>query len=342
MENNKLNQIKVGKNRIFEERKLREEQELRRRRRIENEKRRKRQKVKAVFTLIILLIVISAGMTTIVYLLKDNKPIEKGNETNVLDNNKGIVVSENSYVSSLNFSSKDYVFDCSKEILDEVAKKAKNNDTIKFIYENYKAYPEHILKSVSVNNELVDFAIKYPVEVKKTHERITSVDDIYKKGEVPLFIQWDDRWGYYRYGDDVIGTSGCGPTCLSMVVVAITGRTQYTPTAIADFAMENNYYYNGAGTTWTLFSEGVKKLGLKVRTLGLSEQSMSTAIKNEEYLILSMGPGIFTKEGHYIVIYDYKDGKFAVKDPNSEIRSNTTYSFDEISSQIKNIWAISK
>lgn len=341
MESNNLHQIKVGKSKIFEERKLKEQQELRKRKRIENIKRRKIQKIKAVCTLFILLIVIAVGMTTIVYLLKDNKSVEKENETINIDN-KGIVVSENVDVSSLNFNNKDYVFDCSKEILDEVAKKASTNNAIKFMYENYKAYPEHILKSVSVNSELVDFAIKYPVEVKKTHERITSVADLYKKGEMPLFMQWDDRWGYYRYGDDVIGTSGCGPTCLSMVIVALTGKTQYTPTAIADFAMDNDYYHNGAGTKWTLFNEGVKKLGLKVHTLGLSEQSMVSAIENKEYLILSVGPGIFTTEGHYIVIYDYKDGEFVIKDPNSQVRSDTTYSYDAISSQIKNIWAISK
>jgi hypothetical protein len=57
-----------------------------------------------------------------------------------------------------------------------------------------------------------------------------------------------------------------------------------------------------------------------------------------------MGPGIFTTGGHYIVIYDYdKDsGEFIIKDPNSIIRTNTTYKLEAFKEQIKNIWAISR
>ena len=34
---------------------------------------------------------------------------------------------------------------------------------------------------------------------------------------VPLFLQWDLQWGYFDYGGNLLGLSGCGPTCLSMV-----------------------------------------------------------------------------------------------------------------------------
>lgn len=331
----------VGKSPILTEMKIREEQLMRKQRRLEAQKRRKQQKIKAIVTLTMFLCIIAFGLGAIVYLITDGVSDEKGNVNT--DNDKNVEASGDAEVFALDLQPSDYIYECSdEEILDKLSVKAEKNKIVRYIYDNYKAYPEDVLKAVANNSELVDFAVKYPVEVKKQHEKVLSVEGLYNKGEMPLFIQWDDRWAYYPYGEDVMGISGCGPTCLSMVMVALTGKNQYTPTAMADFAMENGYYYNGAGTTWDLFNEGVAKLGLKCRTVGLSEKSMVSALENGEYLILSMAPGIFTSVGHYIVIYDYKDGEFVVKDPNSQIRSNTTYSYEAFKDQVKNIWAIGK
>ena len=30
-------------------------------------------------------------------------------------------------------------------------------------------------------------------------------------GEIPLLLQWDERWGYSVYGDNMIAVNGCGP-----------------------------------------------------------------------------------------------------------------------------------
>ncbi len=37
-------------------------------------------------------------------------------------------------------------------------------------------------------------------------------------GEIPLLLQWDERWGYSVYGDNMIAVNGCGPTAVAMVV----------------------------------------------------------------------------------------------------------------------------
>ncbi|MFQ9933605.1 MAG: C39 family peptidase [Lachnospiraceae bacterium] len=338
MGDNNLKPI-VGKSPVLTERKIREEQEIRRQRRIKAQKRKKMQQIKAVATLTMFLCIIAFGIGAIVYLVTGDT--EKNGDNIVNGNDTEPVISEDSYVTALDISPSDYIYDCSDtEVLGKLSGKAEKNKIIKYIYDNYKAYPDDVLKAVANNSEVADFAVKYPVEIKKEHEKVLSVEGMYKEGEMPLFIQWDDKWGYYPYGEDVMGISGCGPTCLSMVMVALTGKNQYTPTAMADFAMENGYYYNGAGTTWDLFNEGVAKLGLSCRTVGLSETSMAAALENGEYLILSMSPGIFTAVGHYIVIYGYEDGEFLVKDPNSQIRSKTTYKYEAFKDQIKNIWAI--
>ena len=339
----------VGKSPILEERRIREENERRQQRREAYERKRKRRQRKRIATLVLFMCIIVFGIGAIVKLVTDNiNENNTDNKTNIVndtktDDNKSVV--SQSDVLEVGLTSEDYIYDCQDtEIMTKLQNKAKSNKMISYIYENYKAYPEAVLKALSNNSELADFAIKYPLELKKEHDKVTTVEDMYEAGEMPLFIQWDDRWGYYPYGDDVLGLSGCGPTCLSMVIVALTGKNQYTPTAIADFATENGYYVKDTGTAWALFNEGVNKLGLNSRTIGKNETEMKAALDKGEILILSMGPGIFTTGGHYIVIYDYneKTGEFIIKDPNSVIRTNTTYELSAFRDQIKNIWAISK
>lgn len=341
----------VGKSPILEEKRIREEKERRQKRLEVAARRRKRQQKKAIATLVFLMCIIVFGIGAIVKLVTDavgdNKSAGNnggGSITSTEPDDNNSVVSQ-SDVLQVGLTDEDYIYDCQDtEIMGKLSNKAKSNKMINYIYENYKAYPEEVLKALSNNSELADFAIKYPLELKKQHDKVTTVEDMYEKGEMPLFIQWDDRWGYYPYGDDVLGLSGCGPTCLSMVIVSLTGKNQYTPTAIADFATENGYYVADTGTAWALFNEGVKKLGLNSRTIGKNENEMKGALDKGEILILSMGPGIFTTGGHYIVIYDYNEdtGEFIIKDPNSVIRTNTTYMLESFKDQIKNIWAISK
>lgn len=339
----------VGKSPILEEMRIREEKELRHQRKLAAARRRKRQQRKRIAMLVFIMCIIVIGIGAIVKLITDTDNIgQPENSSNIQkvnnDDDNNSVVSQ-SDVLEVGLTAEDYIYDCQDtEIMGKLSSKAKSNKMINYIYENYKAYPEEVLKALSNNSELADFAIKYPLELKKQHDKVTTVEDMYEKGEMPLFIQWDDRWGYYPYGDDVLGLSGCGPTCLSMVIVYLTGRNQYTPTAIADFATENGYYVAKTGTAWALFNEGVKKLGLNSRTIGKNENEMRAALDKGEILILSMGPGIFTTGGHYIVIYDYNEatGEFIVKDPNSVIRTNTTYKLETFREQIKNIWAISK
>ena len=57
-------------------------------------------------------------------------------------------------------------------------------------------------------------------------------------------------------------------------------------------------------------------------------------------MILALGPGDFTTEGHYIVLSGLEDGLFRVNDPNSYINSARLWSYEELEGQIRNIWAI--
>ncbi len=189
--------------------------------------------------------------------------------------------------------------------------------------------------------ETRDFILRYPEEKNKTHT--VDMTEFKNSEGVPLFIQWDDRWGYTPYGKSVGGISGCGPTCLSMVAWYYTKDESMTPDKIMKFATENKYVNSSGGTEWALFSEGAKKLGFKVEEVALVKKWVTDKLEAGIPVVCHMREGIFTTEGHYIVLVDYKDGKFIVNDPNSVKLSNDTYTWEQFTEECKigNLWAIS-
>lgn len=130
-------------------------------------------------------------------------------------------------------------------------------------------------------------------------------------------MQWDIRWGYKIYGDDVAGLTACGPTCLSMVAVYLLQDTKYSPDYMIDWADKNGYCVDGGGSLWTLMSEGAEKLGIDSTELPLDKQRVINNLEVGNPVVCIMGPGDFTKKGHFIVMTGIEDGKIKINDPNS-------------------------
>ena len=212
----------------------------------------------------------------------------------------------------------------------------KNKKIIKILKESQK-YPQELLDMLSKNPEMTDFVLDYPNKKGKTYS--DNVGKI-KKGEIPLLLQWDKRWGYSLYQDKILAINGCGPTSLSMVYTSLTNNNKMTPDKIALFSVENGYYTK-EGTSWYLMTEGAKKLGLKVQELTLSKSLIFTTLENGHPIICSMRKGDFTSSGHFIVLTSLKNGKIKVNDPNSIKRSNTLWSYEVLEPQIKNLWSYS-
>lgn len=203
---------------------------------------------------------------------------------------------------------------------------------------SYGEYPQSIIDLYENNPETRDFVMNYPFREEETVD-LSAYDNSHG---VPLFLQWDPMWGYQRYGSGCIAVTGCGPTCLAMVGYYLTGDSNMSPDQIAKFAQQNGYYSSGSGSSWTLISEGAAQLGLTATELPLVEKKITNALEAGNPVILAMGPGDFTTTGHYIVLTGVKDGKFRVNDPNSRLRSQKLWSYEELEGQIRNIWAISK
>lgn len=198
-------------------------------------------------------------------------------------------------------------------------------------------YPQSLRDLLERNPETETFVTEYPL--KKDDVFTGSLEEYSSCETIPLLMQWDQRWGYKIYGDDVLAITGCGPTCLSMVSIYLLHDTEMTPAWMADYSTQNGYSVYGNGTSWSLMSEGASGLGLEATELPLDEGQIESALDNGSPIIAIMGPGDFTDSGHYIIFTGWHDGNVSVNDPNSRIRSEKLWNFEQIKSQIRNLWS---
>lgn len=200
----------------------------------------------------------------------------------------------------------------------------------------YGRYPKDLIHLLETSPEALDFVLDYPFR-----EDMEIDLSAYDRTTVSLFLQWDPMWGYEKYGSSYLAVTGCGPTCLAMAGYYLTGDEVMNPKTIAEFAEKGGYYAAGYGSSWTLISEGAEKLGLQAKELPLVKKKMVDAVKAGNPVILALGKGDFTTTGHYIVLTGWNGEAFSVNDPNSKIRSQELWTYEQLEKQIRNIWEIS-
>lgn len=222
------------------------------------------------------------------------------------------------------------------EVIECLAQMAAEDLRFREIYQNKESYPKDMLASLVNNPEMIDFVSNYNKDRKQTNVDLTNKE---KEEVYPLFLQWDERWGYEEYGGSVIGMNGCGPTCLSMVIFALTRDSNITPDVIAAFSEKEGHYVKGTGTSWSLMSDGAKKYGLKAKEVSLDKRIMENELDKGHPIICALRAGDFTTLGHFIMIYGYDENGFMINDPNCIARSNKQWDYEQLSGQIKNMWS---
>lgn len=224
----------------------------------------------------------------------------------------------------------------SDDTLIELEKMSATDERVKYILENKDRYPREILNLLSKNSDMTQYVFDFfDKDFKVESDNIGEVE----KGVVPLLLQYDERWGYGVYGDNVLAVNGCGPTAVAMVVAGLTGRNDVTPYEVAQFSYREGYYSKRSGTSWRLLTEGVKSYGIEGTSIVLDKKVMMMELEKGHPIILSMRKGDFTSTGHFIVVTGVKDDKFIVNDSNSRDRSNRLWDYETLSYQIKNLWA---
>lgn len=285
-----------------------------------NLRRRRRRRRKIRHSVIFL----CSSIAVIVFVAVESRMIRSGDgRTNKYDVEAGNNTYDNAVIENSKISEKN---------------KIQNNQSMLDDIMNSTQYPKQLKDLALKNEEALEFVYDYPAEHVKEHT--IDLTEEASMDSVPLFVQWDKRWGYEKYSGNFFAASGCGPTTLSMVVVYLTHNREASPIAVAKYSKEAGYSVDGSGSSWTLISEGCRHYGVKAKTVALDESRMKAELDEGHPIVVNIGPGDFTDTGHFMVITGYDDEGFSINDPNSIEKSGKRWLFKNISSQIRAVWSM--
>lgn len=285
-----------------------------------NLRRRRRRRRKIRHSVIFL----CSSIAVIVFVAVESRMITSGDGgTNRYDVEAGNNTYDNAVIENSKISEKN---------------KIQNNQSMLDDIMNSTQYPKQLKDLALKNEEALEFVYDYPAEHVKEHT--IDLTEEASMDSVPLFVQWDKRWGYEKYSGNFFAASGCGPTTLSMVVVYLTHNREASPIAVAKYSKEAGYSVDGSGSSWTLISEGCRHYGVKAKAVALDESRMKAELDEGHPIVVNVGPGDFTDTGHFMVITGYDDEGFSINDPNSIEKSGKRWLFKNISSQIRAVWSM--
>lgn len=199
-------------------------------------------------------------------------------------------------------------------------------------------YPSELVSLYDRNPDARQFVRDYPE--KHNEDPVIDLSGEVMPGEAPLLMQWDERWGYRSYNENLMGLSGCGPTCMSMAAIKLTGDASLDPWYMAQFAEENGFNVVGSGTSWDFFTDGAAMLGLDSTPITPEAQRVVDNLAVGNPIVAVMGPGDFTTSGHYILLVEAEGGLIRVNDPNSVQNSEQLWSVETIVDQAQGMWVL--
>lgn len=171
-----------------------------------------------------------------------------------------------------------------------------------------------------------------------------------RNGEIQViyYSQLDERWADEPYGQDKIGTHGCGPASMSIVVSTLAGMN-VDPAEMAAWSYENGYYCQGNGSYHSLIPKAAEHWGLSV-DMNLDDEEVADALAEGKLVVALMSKGHFTSSGHFIVLRGITpEGRVLVADPASLKRSSQEWELSLILEEAKKrvgaggpFWAVSR
>lgn len=144
--------------------------------------------------------------------------------------------------------------------------------------------------------------------------------------DVVYYNQLDGRWANEPYGTDKIGSHGCGPTAMSIVISSLSNQT-VDPVYMANWSYQNGFWASNKGTVHSMIPTAAEAFGLTCSGCTAAEpQRIVNALTDGNLVVALMTRGHFTKSGHFIVLRGVReDGKILVADPSSYSRSQQAW-----------------
>ena len=145
------------------------------------------------------------------------------------------------------------------------------------------------------------------------------------------FNQADAAWNDNGYQTH---SSGCGPTAMAVCISSLTGKW-VTPVDTTIWAY-NHGYYTSAGASHEMVPALARQYKLSCNGLGTDINKIRSALKKKHPVVSLMGPGYFTKKGHFIVLVAIDDNdQVTVADVGSRERTQYKYPLKDVVAQTK-------
>ena len=145
------------------------------------------------------------------------------------------------------------------------------------------------------------------------------------------FNQGDGAWNQNGY---CIAKAGCGPTSMAVVITSLTGKW-VTPLDTAIWGYQHGFY-SREGSAHEMIPAMATAYGLRCQGVGTDYQAIKKAIKAGKPVVCLMGPGYFTRGGHFMVLVAIDNNDcVTVADVGSRTRSAYKYRLADVIAQSK-------
>ena len=145
------------------------------------------------------------------------------------------------------------------------------------------------------------------------------------------FNQGDSAWNQNGY---CIAKAGCGPTSMAVVITSLTGKW-VTPLDTAIWGYQHGFY-SREGSAHEMIPAMATAYGLRCQGVGTDYQAIKNALKAGKPVVCLMGPGYFTRGGHFMVLVAIDNNDcVTVADVGSRTRSAYKYRLADVIAQSK-------
>lgn len=145
------------------------------------------------------------------------------------------------------------------------------------------------------------------------------------------FNQGDSAWNQNGY---CIAKAGCGPTSMAVVITSLTGKW-VTPLDTAIWGYQHGFY-SREGSAHEMIPAIAAAYGLRCQGVGTDYQAIKKALKAGKPVVCLMGPGYFTRGGHFMVLVAIDNNDcVTVADVGSRTRSAYKYRLADVIAQSK-------
>ena len=212
-------------------------------------------------------------------------------------------------------------------------------DVLATIAQNANQYEDERLLDLALNEPTSrNFIAAYPSSDKSSR----PCDGNVKRGEVPCLYNWDDHWGAVTYGNGPLAVTGSGPTVLAMAYMGLTGKTDFSPTEIAQQASKGNFADGDSGTKGEMFPKLASSMGLTSNESDSTSDAMTLSLGDNTVVAAEVKAGTLTDTAHWVLIVNMnEDGSVTVFDPTSTYVSSRPWDLASLTSASNKFYAIS-